>query len=101
MTEKTVAGGRESLSGGQQAVAMVWLFGWSWVVLWWWSANQGGGWLEDLVTPTAVIAWLVGAGFVGLVAGIARYLLSSPAARYGVLIGLPGLAVIWLLIAIG
>jgi hypothetical protein len=93
---------KEPLSGGQLALVFVWLGGWSWVVLSWFSMNQSyGGWFDDLVAPIAVIGWIIGAGFVGLVAGIARYVFSSPNARYAVLVGLPGLATVWLLVASG
>lgn len=101
MNEKTVENTSSPLSGGQRALAWFWLLCWSWVVWWWLSANQGGGgdWFDDLVTPIAVMGWFVGAGFVGLVAGIARYIFSSPTTRYAILIGLPGLATTWLLLS--
>lgn len=102
MDERPAVAKKSPLSGGQLALVLFWLGGWTWAVLWWFSVNKGySGWFDDLVTPIAVIGWIVGAVFVGLVAGIARYILSGSTARYVTLVGLPGLAVIWLLFILG
>jgi predicted dehydrogenase len=101
MNENALKPNRRPLTGGQLALVFVWLSSWSWLVLWWWSANQGaGGWFDDLIGPIALMGWLIGAGFVGVVAGIARYILSSPTARYGALIGVPALAIFSVLVSL-